>query len=395
MEYPSLSLSVESIQNAFKVKQPGSNNFMQGKPKKNFQLKESTEQTCEKCPFQTSNPQTMRYHIASKHSAMMQKCNLCDYSHAYSSKMREHVRGVHQDTMETCEKCDFKTQKYETLRSHVKTKHSKVKKKCTECDYSHAIGSKVKSHHRQVHLGVKRIQRMVVCRQDDCQYLGMNNCPESEHCLLYCEQCEYSTRVSRYLKIHLQNVHSSENVYTPADGLILTCKQCDYKTSWSSCLTRHKVSKHMDEQTKQEHINWRECTFENCLFKTPMPVVLKRHIESKHEGIVHFRCKYMNCAYMTDNKKSFKDHSGTHNANSLFKCDYCEKVLSRARSLKHHIRNVHEGIHLLKCKYFNCTYETTHKEEMKEHTLKHTEEINNSRVKVEHIKSDPKHEEDA
>ena len=32
---------------------------------------------------------------------------------------------------------------------------------------------------------------------------------------------------------------------------------------------------------------------------------------------------------------------------------------------------------------------------MKEHTLKHTEDINNSRVKVEHIKSDPKHEEDA
>ena len=91
---------------------------------------------------------------------------------------------------------------------------------------------------------------------------------------------------------------------------------------------------------------------------------------------------------MSDDKGSFKDHSGTHN--SLFKCHFCEKFLSRARSLKHHITNVHEGIHLLKCTYPNCTFGTNMEEEMKEHSLKHTdEEINKSHMKVEHIKSDP------
>ena len=383
MNYPSLSLSIESIQKAFKVKQPKSNIYIQGRPKQDFQLKESPEQICEKCSFKTLNLQTMRYHIASKHSA--KKCNICDFSHAYSSKMKEHVRAMHQATDQTCDKCDFKTLKFETMRSHIKTKHSNLKKKCTDCDYSHPIDSKVKAHHRQVHLGVKRSHRKVVCRQDDCQYLGTSNCPESEHCLLYCEQCEFSTIATDYLKKHKEAIHSGEAFFSK-------CKQCDYKTRWSSCLTRHEINKHMDEQTKEVKINWKKCTFENCLFKTPFPIVLKRHIESKHEGIVHFRCKYMNCAYMTNDKRSFKDHSGIHTHNSLLKCHYCEKVLGRARNLKSHIRKVHGGTHLLKCSNVKCTFEANQKEELQEHILKHTDEEFN--MKVEHINGDPQHEED-
>ena len=48
MDYPSLSLSKESIQNAFKVEQLKSNNYLQGQPKKDFHLKESTEQQYER-----------------------------------------------------------------------------------------------------------------------------------------------------------------------------------------------------------------------------------------------------------------------------------------------------------------------------------------------------------
>ena len=61
---------------------------------------------------------------------------------------------------------------------------------------------------------------------------------------------------------------------------------------------------------------------------------IKRHIESKHEGMIHFSCKFMNCAYVTDDKRSFNDHTGAHN--SLFKCDHCDKVLARPRALKRH-----------------------------------------------------------
>ena len=145
----------------------------------------------------------------------------------------------------------------------------------------------------------------------------------------------------------------------------------------------------MNKQNKK--IRWKQCTFENCLFKTPMPVVLKRHIESKHEGMIHFSCKFMNCAYVTDDKRSFNDHTGAHN--SLFKCDHCDKVLARLRALKRHMKSVHEGVQLLRCKLFQCKFETNHKEEMREHTLKtHTGEDPDTRkrcIKVEDIEGDP------
>ena len=286
---------------------------------------------------------------------------------------------AHPGSVQACAKCEFKTLKSETLRSHIKYKHSEQKEKCTDCEYSHAIASKVRAHHRHVHLGEKRLQRKQVCRRLDCQYLGMSQCPESErHFLLFCTMCEFSTTATDYLKRHIQTAHLPEIVGASSDGLLRKCKLCDYKTRWGSSLTRHKVNKHMDEQTKQENLKWKKCTFENCLFKTPMPVVLKRHIESKHEGIIHFSCKFMNCAYVTDDKRSFNEHTGAHN--SLFKCDHCDKVLARPRALKRHIKSVHEGVLL------RCQVETNHKEEMREHTLKHTET-----QKVEDIKGDPEH----
>ena len=60
--------------------------------------------------------------------------------------------------------------------------------------------------------------------------------------------------------------------------------------------------------------------------------------------------------------------------NNSFKCHICGKILVRSRNLKHHIRYVHETVHLLKCKYFDCAFGTKHKEEMREHTLQHTDE---------------------
>ena len=48
MDYPSLSLSLESIQNAFKVKQPRPNIKIEGRQKRDFQFKDGTIRDCEK-----------------------------------------------------------------------------------------------------------------------------------------------------------------------------------------------------------------------------------------------------------------------------------------------------------------------------------------------------------
>ena len=122
-----------------------------------------------------------------------------------------------------------------------------------------------------------------------------------------------------------------------------------------------------------------------------MPGILKRHIESKHEGIIHFSCEFMNCAYFTDDNRSFKEHKGAHN--SLFKCQNCGKDFARPISLKQHMKSVHEGVHFLRCQFFQCKFETNHKQDMREHALKHSEQGPGKRMKVEDIKGDTAHEE--
>ena len=51
-------------------------------------------------------------------------------------------------------------------------------------------------------------------------------------------------------------------------------------------------------------IRIKQCLYEDHLFKTQKPIQLRRHVESKHEGIIHFRCEYMNCTNETDNIKT-------------------------------------------------------------------------------------------
>ena len=165
MEYPSLSLSDESIQKA----------LQQPKVKKIPPCRK-VKQECEICQYQAASYQVLEFHIKTKHFASQERCNVCDYHHPHPSKMKIHYKWAHLGIELKCEQCNFKTLKYETMRSHVKTKHSKTRQACTECDYSHPLGSKVKAHHRQVHLGIKRVQRNMSCRQGDCQNFGSNGC---------------------------------------------------------------------------------------------------------------------------------------------------------------------------------------------------------------------------
>ena len=147
MEYPSLSLSDESIQNA----------FQQPKLKKIRPCKK-VKQECEICQYQAARYQGLRFHIKTKHFASQDRCNVCDYHHPHPPKMKIHYKWAHLGIELKCEQCHFKTLKYETMRSHVKTKHSKTRRACTEYDYSHTLGSKVKAHHRQVLWGSKEFK---------------------------------------------------------------------------------------------------------------------------------------------------------------------------------------------------------------------------------------------
>ena len=146
MDYPSLSLSVESIQNVLKQHKLES-----------IPPCDTVKHECETCQYQASSYWTLRYHKMTNHLGTQERCNICDYNHPHPTRMKQHYKWAHLGIEYKCEQCDFKTKNLlSTMRSHVKTKHSETKETCTDCDYSHPIASKVKAHYKKIHLVIKR-----------------------------------------------------------------------------------------------------------------------------------------------------------------------------------------------------------------------------------------------
>ena len=140
--------------------------------------------------------------------------------------------GAKKGFVEECGKCDYKTAIYNNMHKHNRIKHSAIKHKCTECNFSHPYPTKVRTHHKQVHLGVPRNRMKQVCHKDVCKDGKSESESEILHFLLFCGQCEFSTKRNDALKIHTKRVH---------EGLIesFSCNQCDFITNIKSSLKRH------------------------------------------------------------------------------------------------------------------------------------------------------------
>ena len=225
-----------------------------------------------------------------------------------------------------CEQCEYKTSKYDSMYSHVRVNHTDFRIKCTECNYSHSFQTKVNKHYKEVHLGQKRSRpcRGYICRKKSCSKFDTKNCTELEsHAVISCDKCNFSTITSDRLKFHIKSVHDLFSIYK--------CEQCNFSTVTSDRLNFHIESVHDGIIYKCEHCPsytafkrkraWREhilrkhsktlltCSDQECEFETRYKRTLKMHIESKHEGVVRYKCDSMNCSYKTNDSKCLKEHS--------------------------------------------------------------------------------------
>ena len=219
-----------------------------------------------------------------------------------------------------CENCDYNTSNYENMYKHKRVKHSDIKHKCTECDYSHAYPTKVKSHHRQVHLGIPRT-RLDLCKKKVCKFFGTKNCIELKHFVFSCEQCEFSSKRGYGLKVHIQRIHEGEipkRKYS-SENESFSCDQCEFITKYRCDLKKHMSKKHIEEAVEGNYTDVKKCIIEDCQYKTLFKFELKNHIDTKHEGVVRFRCDFMNCSFGTNQGKRLKEHKGTpHEKKNVF-----------------------------------------------------------------------------
>ena len=212
--------------------------------------------------------------------------------------------------VEECDRCEYKTTKFSAMYRHKREKHSGIKLNCTDCKYSSIYPNKVKTHYNHVHMGVKRGRGLekLKCRRESCELTGTTNCSELvSHSFFFCEQCHLTFKRSDTLKFHKDKIH---------EGLVFNCEHCDtYSTARKDTLEKHIRYIHLDENSKQSR-KPRLCTEEGCTYTTDLNGELKRHIETKHEGIVRFKCHVMNCSFGSSAKKDLRRHSRTHGKES-------------------------------------------------------------------------------
>ena len=188
---------------------------------------------------------------------------------------------------------------------HKREKHLALKQKCTDCDYSNIYPNRIKQHIDHVHRGVKRRRSILInqnmnknkkCQRESCEYAGTQNCSKLEsHSLYFCKQCQLSFARNDSLKFHKDKIH---------EVLVFKCTYCDtYLTARKDTLEKHILFKHPEDKVKNLSRLVRLCKEEGCTYKTFNGQKLKRHIETKHDSIVKFKCHVMNCSYRSSKQK--------------------------------------------------------------------------------------------
>ena len=206
--------------------------------------------------------------------------------------------------VEECNQCDYKTTKVNAMKDHKRVKHVSEKKKCSKCDYSHVYPTKIRTHYKQVHDKIRSLsnQRMHSCKEKSCKDFGTPSCLKIEtHSLYLCNLCSYlSINRSDKLKFHVDKVHK---------GITFKCEHCPFSNNRKFQFKKHILMIH----TKQESLIKSKafCIEEGCSYST-VHGDLKRHIATKHVGLIKFKCQVMNCNYASERNREMQRHLEKH-----------------------------------------------------------------------------------
>ena len=146
----------------------------------------------------------------------------------------------------------------------------------------------------------------------------------------------------------LRNIRESQ-LQKNTDGMF-ECDQCESKFLRKDHLKRHIQSKH-------EGVRY-ACN--QCDYQASYNCDLRRHIQSKHEG-VRYACDQ--CEYQATQQDSLKMHIQSQHDGVKYACDQCEYQASR-QYLRRHIQSKHEGLRYA-CN--QCEYQASYNNDLRKH----------------------------
>ena len=255
---------------------------------------------CKECNMVLVSISSYAFHQSEKHRRdplVMKECDYCDYSTQDKKCLERHISRTHLNEKVECEKCHKKYKK-ENLKEHLKLVHG-PKTEC--CDVCSQFVSDIKIHKRKIHKEkICQICNMSLSGERSYSIHNTKFHKESkdqkERSVFKCSSCDYTTHKKELLNRHDLINHNINYIY---------CDQCEYKTKLETHLREHQRKKHDN--------NFQKYKCDQCDYKCIRSDYLRRHVESLHEK-VRYHCDQ--CGYQATRMQYLKKHYKTiHNLN--------------------------------------------------------------------------------
>ena len=231
----------------------------------------------------------------------------------------EERTGADPNSQGFCSDCNKQFRSRQGYLTHWKIMHE-VKEKsllCDKCDFRTDYEFKLKHHKWKTH--------------------------ETDRTHKTCELCGKTFTKNYKYRLHIEEVHGDK---------MLFCDKCDYSTKIKRYLNEHVKKQHSEGGTEKVE---KELFCEFCSFTTKYHQSLEDHIDRKHRNI-EYKCDYEDCDFVTNSKRKLCDHKAEHKGET-FPCPTCGKGFPSKKKLKYHLNNSHKPQTERQCEY--CDYKTT------------------------------------
>ena len=145
---------------------------------------------CDKCKFETVKRCDIKRHKDAVHVGVKYRCNQCTVEYGSEELVKGHIDSVHNGHYNNCNLCAKKFEQPKALKRHIKVFHEGIitVSKCKECDKTFKHHSAMRYHIQKDH-------------KDE---------------MYPCDQCKYSAKVKKNLRLHQKNMHSEYNTNNTA-----------------------------------------------------------------------------------------------------------------------------------------------------------------------------------
>ena len=182
--------------------------------------------------------------------------------------------------------------------------------------------------------------------------------------LLKCPSCEFETKSSQYLRMHVDSKHNKETLYR--------CSLCEYKNFRKQNVEYHQKTKHPEDQCKVIGDNCQECqnNIDHKSCRLPKSDIKLSKIYVKLKTANNLMCE--ECNFTTNFKRHLRNHNiynhsreRDENQSAVFNCDKCDLQTNSEQYLVTHKESTHNRIVRFKCD--QCEYVAYRKQSVDTH----------------------------